>query len=82
MCPGYEAPVLDNSLLLIVFVISFLPDRTLAMSKRIQTLLKPNIFSPDSCTDRASNLSGERFKKNAVSVSEFTGFVWTEGRFV
>ena len=25
--------------------------------------------------------SGERFQKGAVSVSEFTGFVWTEGRF-
>ena len=28
------------------------------------------------------NLSGERGLKNAVSVSDFTGFVWTEGRSV
>ena len=28
------------------------------------------------------NHSGERFQSNAVSVRGFTGFVWTEGRFV
>lgn len=28
------------------------------------------------------NRPGERFQNNAVSVSGFTGFVWTEGRFV
>ena len=47
--PWLWSPILDNSLLLIVFVIGFLPDRTKAMSKRIQTFLKPNIFCPDSC---------------------------------
>ena len=32
--------------------------------------------------DGALNHSGERFKNNAVSMSELTGFVWTDGRFV
>ena len=32
--------------------------------------------------DGALNRSGERLQKDAVSTSVFTGFVWTEGRFV
>ena len=32
--------------------------------------------------DGALNHSGERFKNNAVSMSELTGFVWTDGLFV
>ena len=31
--------------------------------------------------DRALNHCGERFKKDTVSVTGFTGFVWTKGRF-
>ena len=50
------------------------------MSKRIQTLLEHNIFCPDLCgRGTVKPLWRERFKKNAVSVSKFTGFVWTEG---
>ena len=32
--------------------------------------------------DGALDQSGERLQKDAVSVSEFTGLVWTEYRFV
>ena len=32
--------------------------------------------------DRDLYRSGERFQNYAVSVSEFTGFVWAEGQFV
>ena len=53
------------------------------MSKRVQTLLEQNIFCPDLCgRGTVKPLWRERFKKNAVSVSEFTGFVWTEDRSV
>lgn len=43
-----------------------------ARSTRIQSFLKLNIFYPES---------GEQFQNKAVSVTWFTGFVWTEGWF-
>ena len=49
---------------------------------------KPDIFEPlyffiQSRVNQAWNHSGERFQTNAVPVqSGFTGFVWTQGRFV
>ena len=43
-----------------------------AMSTWIQSFLKLNIFCPES---------GEQFQSKAVSVTWFTGFVWTEGWF-
>lgn len=42
------------------------------MSTWIQSFLKLNIFCPES---------GEQFQSKAVSVTWFTGFVWTEGWF-
>ena len=47
----------------------------------------PDIFwNPHFLTwihvDGLLNCSGERFQNNAVSRTRFTGFVWTEGRFV
>ena len=49
---------------------------------------KPDIFEPiyffvQSRVNRALNHSGERFQTNTVPVQPgFTGFVWTQGRFV
>ena len=44
------------------------------MFTRIRTVLKPYIFYPDPCG------RGLKPLLSAVSVSGFTGFVWTEGR--
>ena len=38
--------------------------------------------SPKPSDTKTEIYSGERFKKDAVSVTAFTGFVWTEGRFM
>ena len=48
------------------------------ISTRIQTFLKPYVFYPNSCGRGLINRSGERFQNNAVLVTGFTGFVWTE----
>ena len=45
------------------------------------TPLKPHI-SFFNRVDGALNPPGEWFQNNAGSVSRFTGFVWTEERFV
>ena len=52
------------------------------MSPRIQAFLKPHIFFIRIREDGVLNRSGEQSQNNAVSVSGFTGFVWTEARFV
>ena len=38
--------------------------------------------SPKPSDTKTKIYSGELFKKDAVSVTAFTGFVWTEGRFM
>ena len=53
------------------------------MSTRIQTFLKPPITVFTRVRDDgALNQSGERCHNNAVSLSGFTGLVWTESRLV
>ena len=53
------------------------------VSTRFWTLkpIKHRIFSYQLPVDGALNNSGERFQKDAVSVSGFTGFIRAEGRF-
>ena len=51
------------------------------MSTRIRTRLKTHIFFIRNRVDRVLNHCVERFKKDTVSVTGFTGFVWTKGRF-
>ena len=43
-------------------------------------IFKRHIFYP-VCVDGSLNRARERSKINTVSVSGFTGFVWTEGPF-
>lgn len=39
-------------------------------------------FVTQICIEGALNHSGEWFQKHADSVSGFTGFMWTKGRFI